>query len=398
MQTSSLATLIIPFFEPERHNGITDAANIQDIYRQISQIQGINTIITITDNADLAAEIENLGKTVMLVQTETNKVYADIHNRYPADIYIRLEPKLFPFEPAGIETFIANMAASTETGIGTLCTPISEVNAHNPNTVKVALDCNNHALYFSPYPIPSTINYENKSYLRHIDVFAYRHAIFSQLCSLAKTDNEQHTLTPLAILSSGFRIKAFETQVPLPCSTISPLSAVKLVITDVDGVLTDGGIIYDETGECLKRFHVRDGLGIRMLEESGIRVAVLSGRDSATLRKRVSDLGISFFKFGVKDKFAACRELMQQAGVSAEETVCIGDDTIDLPAFAACGFSYAVADAPEYIKSQATGRLNTPGGNGALRELADAVLTAQNKADVFSTAEGFAKIMHGAKQ
>jgi YrbI family 3-deoxy-D-manno-octulosonate 8-phosphate phosphatase len=126
------------------------------------------------------------------------------------------------------------------------------------------------------------------------------------------------------------------------------------VITDVDGVLTDGGIYYNETGECLKRFHVRDGLGIRLLEECGVRVAVLSGRDSATLRKRVADLGVTLYQFGIKDKAAACRELMRQAGVTASETACIGDDSIDLPAFAACGISYTVAAAPDYVKANAT--------------------------------------------
>jgi len=173
---------------------------------------------------------------------------------------------------------------------------------------------------------------------------------------------------------------------------------VRLAITDVDGVLTDGGIIYDETGECMKRFHVRDGLGIRLLEESGIRVAVLSGRDSATLRKRVADLGVSLHSYGVKDKAQACAALMQAAGAEPHQTVCIGDDTIDLPAFAACGMSYAVADAPDYVKQQATGVLALAGGQGAFRELADAILLAQGKGDVFATAEGFRRVMVGAAQ
>jgi YrbI family 3-deoxy-D-manno-octulosonate 8-phosphate phosphatase len=158
-------------------------------------------------------------------------------------------------------------------------------------------------------------------------------------------------------------------------------------------VLTDGGIYYDATGECLKRFHVRDGLGIRLLEENGVRVAVLSGRDSPTLRKRVADLGVTLYQFGVKDKDGACRALMAQAGALADETVCIGDDSIDLPAFAACGLSYAVADAPVYVKARATGVLATPGGNGAFRELADAILLAQGKEHVFGSAEGFATVM-----
>jgi len=176
------------------------------------------------------------------------------------------------------------------------------------------------------------------------------------------------------------------------------LDDIRLVITDVDGVLTDGGIYYDATGECLKRFHVRDGLGIRMLEECGIRVAVLSGRDSPTLRKRVSDLGVSFFQFGVKDKALACRQLMAQAGVSLEQTACIGDDTIDLPAFAACGLSFAVADAPEYVQWQASHVLSKQGGEGAFRELSDRILAAQGMEHVFNSAEGFCSVMNKVAQ
>ncbi|MFR0696941.1 KdsC family phosphatase [Enterobacterales bacterium AW_CKDN230030176-1A_HGKHYDSX7] len=171
------------------------------------------------------------------------------------------------------------------------------------------------------------------------------------------------------------------------------LADVRLVITDVDGVLTDGGLFYDGNGECIKRFHVRDGMGMRLLEENGVRVAVLSGRDSATLRKRVADLGITLCQFGVKDKQTACQQLMAEAGVSAEQTACLGDDSIDLPAFATCGLSFAVADAPVYVKAAASGVLEAAGGTGAFRELADAILIAQGKAEVFETAAGYSRVM-----
>ncbi|TFY99688.1 KdsC family phosphatase [Ramlibacter rhizophilus] len=176
------------------------------------------------------------------------------------------------------------------------------------------------------------------------------------------------------------------------------LARIRLVITDVDGVLTDGGLYYDANGECLKRFHVRDGLGMRMLEECGVRVAVLSGRDSPALRARVADLRLDLCDFGVKDKAAACRALMAQAGVTAEETACLGDDSIDLPAFGACGLSFAVPEAADYVKAQATAVLKTPGGSGAFRELADRILRAQGRGEVFASAEGFGKVMHRAVQ
>lgn len=183
-----------------------------------------------------------------------------------------------------------------------------------------------------------------------------------QYSSLLASPLEQaEQLEQLRLLSPGLRIRAFEvagvdTQEFLervcatlsgnPLTRISPLSRIKLLITNVDGVLTGGGLYYDANGECLKRFHVRDGLGIRLLEESGIRVALLSGRDFGILRKRMADHGITLYAFGAMDKHTACLELMQQSRVSSEQTACIGDDSIDLPAFAACGLSYTVAGAP----------------------------------------------------
>lgn len=167
------------------------------------------------------------------------------------------------------------------------------------------------------------------------------------------------------------------------------LKQIKFVITDIDGVLTDGLLHYDASGEAIKSFHVRDGLGIKMLMESGIQVAVLSGRDSPILRKRIADLGIKLFLLAKLEKKTACFDLMEQAGVSPEQTAYIGDDSVDLPAFAVCGVSFAVADAADYIKTQADYVLTQGGGRGAFREMSDMILAAQGKSAVYSSAEGF---------
>ncbi|OOF76075.1 3-deoxy-D-manno-octulosonate 8-phosphate phosphatase [Rodentibacter caecimuris] len=176
------------------------------------------------------------------------------------------------------------------------------------------------------------------------------------------------------------------------------LEKIKLVITDVDGVLTDGQLHYDANGEAIKSFHVRDGLGIKMLMESGIQVAVLSGRDSAILRRRIADLGITLFFLGKLEKESACFELMKQAGVNPEETAYIGDDSVDLPAFAVSGLSFAVADAPSYVKNAANYVLSLAGGKGAFREMSDMILTAQGKSAVFDSAQGFLKSVKNMAQ
>ncbi|ABQ98152.1 3-deoxy-D-manno-octulosonate 8-phosphate phosphatase KdsC [Haemophilus influenzae] len=169
------------------------------------------------------------------------------------------------------------------------------------------------------------------------------------------------------------------------------LENIKFVITDVDGVLTDGQLHYDANGEAIKSFHVRDGLGIKMLMDAGIQVAVLSGRDSPILRRRIADLGIKLYFLGKLEKETACFDLMKQAGVTADQTAYIGDDSVDLPAFAACGTSFTVADAPIYVKNAVDHVLSTNGGKGAFREMSDMILQAQGKSSVFDTAQGFLK-------
>lgn len=176
------------------------------------------------------------------------------------------------------------------------------------------------------------------------------------------------------------------------------LKKIKLVITDIDGVLTDGSLYYDANGEALKRFHVHDGLGIKMLLASGIDVAVLSGGDSPILRTRLAHLGIKHAMLGKMEKHSSCLALMEAVGVTPAETIYIGDDTLDLPAFKLCSTAVTVADAPDYIKRQADLILSHNGGNGAFRELSDMILTAQGKSDVFETAEGFLKIVEKMAQ
>jgi YrbI family 3-deoxy-D-manno-octulosonate 8-phosphate phosphatase len=174
----------------------------------------------------------------------------------------------------------------------------------------------------------------------------------------------------------------------------SRLTKIRLVITDVDGVLTDGSLYYGEQGEVIKRFHVRDGMGIRLLQQTGVQVAIISGRQSGALTRRISDLGIKLSRTSVGDKGAAVRELLLEAGVEAAEAIFVGDDLIDILGFQACGCSAAVADAPSYVRDAATLTLATKGGDGALRELADRILVAQgnsyllHQGGVFEPADG----------
>jgi len=394
---------------------------VQHVYERALQVPGVLAVVVATDDRLVGDAVSAFGGRWMMTSPDhpsgTDRL-VEVMAQCPADIYVNLQGDEPLIRPGDVVQLIEGMLADPAVQVGTLCHSLPAHEAANPNTVKLVVGAKDEALYFSRSPIPFARDASAATYLKHVGVYAYRRDVLQSYGGMPQPMLENaEKLEQLRLLVAGIRIKAFHVEptgpgvdtpvclervrhlmAGLPDEAPASLADARLVITDVDGVLTDGGIIYDETGECMKRFHVRDGLGIRLLEESGIRVAVLSGRDSATLRKRVADLGVSLHSYGVKDKAQACAALMQAAGAEPRQTVCIGDDTIDLPAFAACGMSYAVADAPDYVKQQATGVLALAGGQGAFRELADAILLAQGKGDVFATAEGFRRVMVGAAQ
>jgi 3-deoxy-D-manno-octulosonate 8-phosphate phosphatase (KDO 8-P phosphatase) len=147
--------------------------------------------------------------------------------------------------------------------------------------------------------------------------------------------------------------------------------AIRLLILDVDGVLTDGRLYYGAHGEQLKSFHVRDGHGIKALRAAGIEVAVLSGRRSAAVRQRCRELGIRHVIEGADDKLAAFARLARKLDVEPRECACIGDDVPDLPLMRAVGLACAVADAHPIARRAAHYTTSLRGGCGAVREVCD---------------------------
>jgi 3-deoxy-manno-octulosonate cytidylyltransferase (CMP-KDO synthetase) len=157
--------------------------------------------------------------------------------------------------------------------------------------------------------------------------------------------------------------------------------AVRALLLDVDGVMTDGALYYTEGGETLKRFHVRDGLGVRMLLDVGIQVAIVSARRSAALGRRIQELGIAHSLLGSRDKLEALRELAGHLGVETDAVCFMGDDLLDLPAMRCVGLAVAVNDAHEAVRRQAHYTTVAAGGHGAVREVADLILEAQGGLD-----------------
>jgi 3-deoxy-D-manno-octulosonate 8-phosphate phosphatase (KDO 8-P phosphatase) len=154
-------------------------------------------------------------------------------------------------------------------------------------------------------------------------------------------------------------------------------AGVRVLVLDVDGVLTDGRLYYGPRGEALKVFHVRDGAGLKQLAAAGVTVAVISGRRSTMTRLRCRELGIRHVLQGVRDKAAALRTLCTRLRVEPADCACIGDDTPDIPLMRLVGLAYAVADAHVEAR-QAAHRVTTlPGGQGAVREVCDHLLAAR---------------------
>ncbi len=152
---------------------------------------------------------------------------------------------------------------------------------------------------------------------------------------------------------------------------------IRLLVLDVDGVLTDGRILLTDRGEEAKAFHVKDGLGLRMLMERGVQVALVSGRRSAAVEKRAGELGIREVHQGVSDKQALCRALRERGGLEREEVACIGDDLPDLGMFAEAGLRIAVADAAPELRRAADRVTAAPGGCGAVREACEWLLASR---------------------
>jgi 3-deoxy-D-manno-octulosonate 8-phosphate phosphatase (KDO 8-P phosphatase) len=156
--------------------------------------------------------------------------------------------------------------------------------------------------------------------------------------------------------------------------------AITWVLLDVDGVLTDGRLIYGPDGRLWKAFDVKDGQGIKLLQRAGIQVGLLTGRSDESVNRRAADLGIDLLFKGQTDKGAAFSEFLSRQNVAPEQVAYAGDDLPDQPVLERCGLSFAPADAIAEIRHQVAVLLGLPGGRGAVRQMADLLLSARSPA------------------
>jgi YrbI family 3-deoxy-D-manno-octulosonate 8-phosphate phosphatase len=158
-------------------------------------------------------------------------------------------------------------------------------------------------------------------------------------------------------------------------------ATIELILSDVDGVLTDGGISYDNQGIEYKQFHVRDGLGIKFWQRAGGTFGLLTARSSHIVRVRAAELGIDLIRQGFDDKLAVAQQILEQLKLPPQKVCYIGDDLADIPLLQHVGLGVAVANAATDVLSIAHYVTKTEGGRGAVRELIESILRAQGRWD-----------------
>ena len=375
---------------------------IQHVWETVSRARGLDEVVVATDDARIAHAVQAFGGKVCMTSPDcrsgSDRV-REVAASLAADVYVNVQGDEPLLEASAIERLRDVFTEDASVQVATLCSRISEEQARSPHQVKVIRDHAGNALYFSRAPLPFVRDSgESTEFLGHVGIYAYRADALRGFASLPFSPLEQaEKLEQLRFLQAGIPVRVLEVP-PMGAGVDTPedlervcavvrkrrhevalkkLKHIRLIITDVDGVLTDGGLYYGPDGESLKRFHARDGLGVRLLQQAGIQVAVLSGRDCPALRRRLTDLGITEAVLEQVDKRAVLSGIIERCGVSAEEVAFIGDDIPDMEVFALCGVSVTVGDAPDYVKAKADLVLECQGGQGAFRELLDVILPRQ---------------------
>ena len=372
---------------------------IQHVWETVSRARGLDEVVVATDDARIAHAVQAFGGKVCMTSPDcrsgSDRV-REVAASLAADVYVNVQGDEPLLEASAIERLRDVFTEDASVQVATLCSRISEEQARSPHQVKVIRDHAGNALYFSRAPLPFVRESgESTEFLGHVGIYAYRADALRGFASLPFSPLEQaEKLEQLRFLQAGIPVRVLEVP-PMGVGVDTPedlervravvrkrrraealekLKYIRLIITDVDGVLTDGSLYYGPDGECLKRFHARDGLGVRLLQQAGIQVAVLSGRDCPALRRRLADLGITKAVLEQVDKRAVLSGIIERCGVSAEEVAFIGDDIPDMEVFGLCGVSVTVGDAPDYVKTKADLVLESFGGQGAFRELIDLII------------------------
>lgn len=377
---------------------IGDKPMVQLVYEQAKRSQFADDVVIATDDQRIYDAVEQFGGNAIMTSNKhksgTERI-VEVSEKMKADLYINVQGDEPFVKPEDIDLLIHSFSKGPDIKISTLCYEGTYLEAIQDTNAKVVLNNSNKALYFSRSLIPFTYQPDELKYFIHVGMYGYRDKTLQELKHVDQTFLEKsEKLEQLKFLETGYQIHVEKTGRTGPSvdteaclekarryndekkctNSASTLSEIKMVIMDVDGVLSPPSLLFSSSGEELKEFYVRDGLGIKNLIKAGIKLAVISGRGSKPLEHRLKNLGIYNYHFNITEKGKKVVEIRKQNELEKAQVLYVGDDLNDLPAFLESGISCTVNDAPIYMKSKADLVLKANGGRGAIRELSDMII------------------------
>ena len=303
------------------------------VYDKAKQAKEIDQVLVATDDQRIVDVVTAHGGEAVLTSPDCasgSDRLLEVAKSHKANVYINIQGDEPLLQPQALNMLALYMKEQPTTPVATLACEVNAKQAQDPNLVKVVCDSANHALYFSRSVIPYARDKEHNSYLAHIGVYAYRADALATFGSLPPAPLEEiEKLEQLRLLQAGIPLTVLQTTAfgpgvdtpadlelvrkimagePCGLSCSEKLAQIKLIITDVDGVLTSGALYYGAEGEVLKCFCAKDGLGVNLAQKQGLKIAVLSGRDCPALRRRLQDLNITHMRLGRLAKGQALQE------------------------------------------------------------------------------------------
>ena len=351
---------------------------IQRVVEIAKGVRGIDEVVVATDSHEIAEVGKSSGAEIIITTSKPingTERLIEVMKKKKANYYINLQGDEPLIDCIEIEEAL-NILINTNNEIVTICRPISLKEAQDPSRVKVIISDKNKAIYFSRAIVP----HNTKTLLEHSGVYLFKKNILSKIESLKPTKLENiESLEQLRWLEAGLSIhislsKRNSISIDTPkdiieAERILKIKKIKTIVLDVDGVLTNGRILYGNNGEEYKEFSTQDGSAIKRLQNQGYMFAILSGKDSKALRRRASDLNINNIILGVKDKSIGIKSIQKNMNIEKDQCAYVGDDIDDIYAMKSCGWNFAVKNAREEVKHYANEIINRSGGEGAIAEL-----------------------------
>lgn len=355
-------------------------------------------IIVATDNIRIKKVAEDLGiKSFLTSKNNKNGTerIIEILDNIDAEYIINLQGDEPLVNPKDLNNLF-NLIESKNIDIASICHEIDSLEADEVSNVKVVLDINQNALYFSRSKVP----YGSKSFYCHKGIYAFkRHTLEKIKYFKSGILGDLEDLEQLKWLENGMKIKMLVSKNKsigvdtkddfLEAENALLANNIKALICDIDGTLTNGLLWYGDKGEELKSFNVKDGSAIKKLLLNGFKVGFLSGRDSAPLRARADELGIKFLKFNQNDKKKGCIEILNEMKLDPLSVVYIGDDESDIPCCTLMPFSFAVNDCHPNLKKITRFHLKTKGGEGVINEVIEKINIYATNSKLFKSKNSF---------